>query len=125
MQSARLSVERSLAQIEVERSKRYPDVELSVGVAKNNELGRNQTIVGVSVPLPFFDRNQGNLYEASMLAYKSRDDYRAQKTRLMTELQQSASEFDLSKSSATKRSDKRRVGKECVSKCRSRWAQSH
>lgn len=102
MQSARLSVERSRAQIEVERSKRYPDVELSVGVARNNELGRNQTIVGVSVPLPFFDRNQGNLYEASMLAYKSRDDYRAQKTRLMTELQQSASEFDMSKASATK-----------------------
>src|SRR3546814_18084977 len=60
-----------------------------------------QTIVGVSVPLPFFDRIQGNLYEASMLAYKSRDDYRAQQTRLLTELQPSASEFDLSKSSAT------------------------
>src|SRR3546814_17329527 len=114
MQSARLSVERSLAQIEVERSKRYPDVELSVGVAKNNELGRNQTIVGVSVPLPFFDRNQGNLYEASMLAYKSRDAYIEQETRLMTALQKADREFDLT-------SEERRLGKECVMMCRSRW----
>ncbi|WP_369406185.1 MULTISPECIES: TolC family protein [Pollutimonas] len=102
LESARLAVERSRAQIQVERSKRYPDMTLSAGVARNNELGRNQTIVGVSIPLPFFDRNQGNLYEASMLAYKSRDDYQGAKVQLTTELQQAASEFDISKDSAQK-----------------------
>ncbi|WP_237174054.1 TolC family protein [Paracandidimonas lactea] len=102
VESARLAVERSRAQIQVERSKRYPDIELSVGVARNNELGRNQTIVGVAIPLPLFDRNQGNVYEASMLAYKSRDDYRELKTRLMVELQQAASAFDISKAAAGK-----------------------
>ncbi|MFT0546170.1 TolC family protein [Allopusillimonas ginsengisoli] len=102
IESARLAAERSRAQIQVERSKRYPNLELNVGVARNNELGRNQAIVGVAVPLPFFDRNQGNLYEASMLAYKSRDDYRSLKTRLMVELQQGASKFDISKAAAEK-----------------------
>lgn len=102
VESARLGVERSRAQIQVERSKRYPDIELSVGVARNNELGRNQTIVGVAIPLPLFNRNQGNLYEASMLAYKNRDDYRELKTRLMVELQQAASAFDISKAAAEK-----------------------
>lgn len=102
VESARLDIERSRAQIQVERSKRYPDIELSVGVARNNELGRNQTIVGVAIPLPLFNRNQGNLYEASMLAYKSRDDYRELKTRLMVELQQAANAFDISKAAAGK-----------------------
>ncbi|TKR53381.1 TolC family protein [Allopusillimonas ginsengisoli] len=102
MESAQLTVEQRRAQIQVERSKRYPDIELSVGVARNNDLGRNQTIVGVAIPLPFFDRNQGNLYEAKMLAYKSQDDYQATKTRLMMELQQAATAFDISKAAAEK-----------------------
>ncbi len=98
MQSARLELERSQARIKVERSKRYPDLTVSAGVIRNNELGRNQMMLGVSIPLPFFDRNQGNVYEASMLAYKSRDDYRGLKVRLQTQLQRAASEFDIAKS---------------------------
>ncbi len=100
LQVARLESERSRAQIDVERSKRYPDIEVSAGVIRNNELGRNQMMLGVSIPLPFFDRNQGNIYEASMLAYKSRDDYLGLKTRLQTQLQRAASDFDIAKSSA-------------------------
>ncbi|MFW7343878.1 TolC family protein [Pollutimonas sp. H1-120] len=98
VQVARLELERSRAQIQVERSKRYPDLTVSAGVIRNNELSRNQVMVGVSIPLPFFDRNQGNVYEASMLAYKSQDDYRGLKVRLQTQLQQAASQFDIAKS---------------------------
>lgn len=100
IQAARLESERSRAQIEVERSKRYPDIEVSAGVIRNNELGRNQMMLGVSIPLPLFDRNQGNIYEASMLAYKRRDDYLDLKARLQTQLQRTAGEFDLAKSTA-------------------------
>jgi len=102
MQAARLEQDRARAQINVERSKRYPDLTVSAGVIRNNELDRNQMMVGVSIPLPFFDRNQGNVYEASMLAYKSRDDYRALKIRLQTQLQQSASQFDMAKSTSAR-----------------------
>lgn len=102
MQVARLELERSRAQIQVERSKRYPDLTVSAGVIRNNELGRNQAMVGVSIPLPFFDRNQGNVYEASMLAYKSQDDYRGLKVRLQTQLQQAASQFDVAKSTSVR-----------------------
>jgi cobalt-zinc-cadmium efflux system outer membrane protein len=100
VQAARLELERSRAQIQVERSKRYPNIEVSAGVIRNNELGRNQVMLGVSIPLPFFDRNQGNIYEASMLAYKTRDEYLDLKTRLQVQLQQTASEFDIAKNSA-------------------------
>jgi len=102
IQAARLEADRSRAQIEVERSKRYPDVEVSAGVIRNNELGRNQMMLGVSIPLPLFDRNQGNIYEASMLAYKSRDDYLGLKTRLQTQLQRAVTQFDIAKNTASR-----------------------
>lgn len=100
LRAARLETERSRARIEVERSKRHPDLQVSAGVIRNNELGRNQMMVGVSIPLPLFDRNQGNVYQASMLAYKSRDDYMDLKLRLRTQLQRAASEFDMARNTA-------------------------
>lgn len=100
LEAARLAVERSRAQIGVERSKRYPDITVSVGAKRDNELGRNQAVLGVSMPLPFFDRNQGNLYEATMQAYKSQDEYRGLEVQMMTELLQASSQFDLSRASA-------------------------
>lgn len=98
LQAARLAAERSRALVDVERSKRYPNIDVRAGVARDNDLGRNKVLVGVSIPLPLFDRNQGNVYEASMLAYKSRDDYLGLKTRLHVQLQKAASEFDMAKS---------------------------
>jgi len=100
LHAARLASDRSQAQLAVERSKRYPDLEVSAGVVRDNELGRNQMVVGVSIPLPLFDRNQGNVYEASMLVYKSRDDYLGLRAQLQAQLQRAASEFDLAKSAA-------------------------
>src|SRR5690606_4492370 len=69
-------------------------------VIRNNEQGRNQMMLGVSIPLPLFDRNQGNVYEASMLAYKSRDDYLGLKVRLQAQLQRAASQFDIARNAA-------------------------
>lgn len=100
LQAARLESERSRAQVAVERSKRYPDIEVSASVIRNNEQGRNQMMLGVSIPLPLFDRNQGNVYEASMLAYKSRDDYLGLKVRLQAQLQRAASQFDIARNAA-------------------------
>ncbi len=61
---ARLEVDRRQALARLESSRRISDVTLSVGFKRSEELGRNQAIVGLSMPLPFFDRNQGNVAEA-------------------------------------------------------------
>jgi cobalt-zinc-cadmium efflux system outer membrane protein len=100
MRAARLAAEKGQAQIGVERSKQYPDITISVGAKRDNELGRNQAVLGVSIPLPFFDRNQGNLYAATMQAYKTQDDYRGLEVQMMAELQQASSQFDLARASA-------------------------
>lgn len=49
---------------DLERSRATPDVTVGVGVQRNNELGRTQPLLGLSVPLPLFDRNEGALREA-------------------------------------------------------------
>ncbi len=78
----RHEVERLKAQAELEKAKRIPDMTVSVGAKRAEDLGRNQAIVGLSIPFPVFDRNQGNLLEALRRADKARDELRAAELRL-------------------------------------------
>ncbi len=91
---AAIEVKRRDALVEVERSKAVPDVTLGVGRQRNNEMGQDQTLLSLAVPLPLFDRNQGNLREAIARADQARDDARGRKLRLMTEVQIAASRLD-------------------------------
>lgn len=61
---ARLEVERRRALASIETSKRTPDVSLTLGNKRDESNARNMWVVGVSVPIPVFDRNQGNELEA-------------------------------------------------------------
>jgi len=70
------------AQVGLERARRIPDLTLSVGSQREREPGRTQGVVGVSVPLPLFDRNQGNLLSALRRADQARDDLDAERLRV-------------------------------------------
>lgn len=61
---ARLEVERRRALASIETSKRTPDVSLTLGNKRDESNARNMWVVGVSVPIPVFDSNQGNELEA-------------------------------------------------------------
>ena len=52
------------ADIARERSSRILDPELSAGVRRFEESNDQAFVVGVSVPLPFWNRNQGNIAAA-------------------------------------------------------------
>ncbi|OGA92365.1 MAG: cobalt-zinc-cadmium resistance protein [Burkholderiales bacterium RIFCSPLOWO2_12_FULL_65_40] len=85
---ARIEVDRRQALTELEQSKRVPDVTVSVGMQRSNETQRNVLLFGVSVPLPVFDRNQGNLLEALKLEDKARDELQGATVRLHSEVAQ-------------------------------------
>lgn len=85
---ARIEVDRRQALARVERSRQMPDVTLSFGAKRDEQLGRNQAIVGVSIPIPLFDRNQGNVLESLRRTDKARDELVATEVRLTTELAQ-------------------------------------
>lgn len=85
---ARIEVERRLALEQVERSRRIPNLTVSLGTKRTEVTGRDETatIFGVSIPIPLFDRNQGNLREALRRSDKARDELSAAETRLSNEL---------------------------------------
>lgn len=83
---ARIEVDRRQALAEVERSRSVPDMTVSLGARRNEELGLNQAILGVSIPIPVFDRNRGNLLEALRRTDKARDELSAAEIRLSNEL---------------------------------------
>ena len=94
---ARFEVDRRQALAHLERSRRTPDVTISLGVNRNQELGRNQAIVGISVPLPIFDTNRGNVLEAQRRTDKARDELVGTETRLGTELSQALEKLSISR----------------------------
>ncbi|MCH2220163.1 MAG: TolC family protein, partial [Dechloromonas sp.] len=85
---ARHEADRFSALAELERTRRIPDVTVSLGSKMAEELGRSQTVVGISIPLPIFDRNQGNVLEALRRADKARDELSATEVRLSADVTQ-------------------------------------
>lgn len=95
VRQARLEVERRKALADLERAKRVPDVTVSLGAkrvpASDGDTGssrRNQVVLGLSVPLPIFDTNRGNVAEALSREEKARDDLAVAELQLGTEVAQ-------------------------------------
>ncbi|MXO65305.1 TolC family protein [Altericroceibacterium endophyticum] len=61
---ARAESTAAAAEMERQRSLRIPDPTVSAGVRRFEESGDNAFLIGVSIPLPFRDRNQGNIAAA-------------------------------------------------------------
>lgn len=97
---ARFEVERRDALAQLERSRRVPDVIVSLGVKRSDELGRNQAVVGLSVPLPLFDRNQGNVLETMRRADKARFELTATQVRLDSDLAQARERLNAARQDA-------------------------
>lgn len=70
------------AQVALERAQRIPDLTMTVGSQRERELGRRQGVIGLSVPLPLFNRNQGNTLSALRRADQARDDLEVERVRL-------------------------------------------
>ncbi|SPA33755.1 Cation efflux system protein, heavy metal resistance [Cupriavidus taiwanensis] len=100
LEASRLAAERSRAEVAVQRSRQYPDVTVSLGAKRDNEANRNMAVLGVAIPLPLFDRNQGNLYAALRRADGAQDAHAATRVRLQGELQQASTQLSVSRAAA-------------------------
>ncbi|NOV24887.1 TolC family protein [Cupriavidus necator] len=98
--ASRLSAQRSRAEVALQRSRQYPDVTVSLGAKRDNEANRNMAVLGVAIPLPLFDRNQGNLYAALRRADRAQDAHAATRVRLQGELQQASTQLSVSRAAA-------------------------
>ena len=85
---------------ELERAKRLPDPSVSLGMKRAQEVGRNQLVVGVSVPLPILDSNRGNQLQALRLADKAEDELLATRQQMYAQLQQQREQLQTSRAQA-------------------------
>ncbi len=83
------NIEQRKALLEVEHTRRIPNLTINAGAVHHAQLGGSTVVAGLQVPLPLFDRNQGNLKEAYQRVDKAVDEQVAMELRLKTELAQS------------------------------------
>lgn len=85
---AKIEIQRRKSLADLERAKRTPDLTVSLGAIRSEELRRNQLLLGVSIPIPVLDSNRGNQLEALKRTDKARDELAATQIRLTSEVRQ-------------------------------------
>ncbi len=86
MALARHALEQSHAASELERARRVQDPTVSLGVKRANEVGRNQVVLGVSIPLPLFDGNTGNQLQALRKVDQAEQKLQEQRLQLQAQV---------------------------------------
>ncbi len=69
-------IESHQATVNLEKANRFPDPSLSGGIQYFNETDDSAFVVGLSIPLPLFDRNQGNVLKAQSRLAKAEEERR-------------------------------------------------
>jgi len=72
--------------VSMEQTKAIPDVTFTVGGSKYLQNNDYALMVGVSVPLPVFDRNQGRIQEAEQRLTKAENEQQSAEIRVKTAL---------------------------------------
>lgn len=85
---AELQILQGEASVGLEKAQRIPDLDVSIGSQYDAGARERVNLVGVSMPLPLFNRNQGNVLAASRRADQARDLRNATELRLRTETRQ-------------------------------------
>ena len=82
---AAAQIERGDASLGSEKAQRIPNLTVSLGSQYSREERERVNVVGLSMPLPLFDRNQGNVLAAARRADQARDLRNAMELRLRSE----------------------------------------
>jgi outer membrane protein, heavy metal efflux system len=81
-------IKRNQASLNLERSLRFPDLELGGGIKRYRETEDHAFVVELGVPLPLFDRNQGGVRRALYQLEKTRKEHEHANIRVMNLLAQ-------------------------------------
>ena len=85
LRQAVAQIEQNEAALGSEKAQRIPDLTVSLGSQYDRAERERVNVVGLSLPLPLFDRNQGNVLAAARRADQSRDLRNAVELRLRSE----------------------------------------
>ncbi|MGE9763001.1 TolC family protein [Pseudomonas sp. PDM20] len=95
MRLAQTRIDQGEAAVRLAKTQRIPDLDVSVGTQEAIDAGNRDRIavIGFSLPLPLFDRNQGNILAESRRADQARDLRNATELRLRQETQQALQQW--------------------------------
>jgi len=88
------------AALDLEKSKRIPDLSVSGGTRRLNETDINAFVFEMSLPLPFFNRYQGSIIEAHYRITKAEEERRAVELQVLSRLAESYESLIISYSEA-------------------------
>jgi cobalt-zinc-cadmium efflux system outer membrane protein len=80
------AVERHRAGVDLEEANGIPDLTVKLGAKYHNDVDDTAFVVGLSIPIPIFDRNQGAALEARERLSKSKEESRAVWVRVVNRL---------------------------------------
>jgi len=81
-------IARREAGVDIEKAKAVPDLTLIGGVKRFSQFNDTAYVLGVSMPLPLFDRNRGGILEAARRVGRTLDEKLAAETRVASDLAQ-------------------------------------
>jgi cobalt-zinc-cadmium efflux system outer membrane protein len=84
---ARLQINQKEASLGLEKALRIPDLTVSIGSQYSETDRERVNLLGVSMPIPLFNRNQGNVLAAARRTDQARDLRNASELRLRSEVQ--------------------------------------
>ncbi|MEG2796716.1 MAG: TolC family protein [Pseudomonas sp.] len=90
---ANLQIDQREASLGLEKSQRIPDLTVSLGSQYSETERERVNVVGLSMPIPLFNRNQGNVLAAARRTDQARDLRNATELRLRTEIQTSLEQW--------------------------------
>lgn len=79
---------RADAALDLEKAQSTPNIELEGGIQNFNETNDHAFFLGLSIPLPVFDRNQGGVAEAKAMVLKAQHQKKAGFLALSSELKE-------------------------------------
>ncbi|MEM6559965.1 MAG: TolC family protein [Planctomycetota bacterium] len=95
LRQAQEEIMRRRAAADLERSRAVPDVTVAVGGQYKGEVEEPGFVAGVSVPLPVFNRNQGNILAARLSAVQAVDTADAVRRDLALRLTRAHGDLDV------------------------------
>jgi cobalt-zinc-cadmium efflux system outer membrane protein len=93
MSAARKDAEAAARKVEQAKAERFPDVSFRLAYGRNAAEDQDIVEASLSIPLPLFDRNQGNIREAEFLAEKAQKAIKGVENALHVDLAAAHSEY--------------------------------
>jgi cobalt-zinc-cadmium efflux system outer membrane protein len=104
--TARNSIRQAEVNLRLQQRQPFPDLQANLTVQHDTTVQQTQVGLQLGVPVPLFDRNQGNIHQARWTIARANDDLRARENDLLAQLAEAAGRYESNRVAAENLRDK-------------------